>query len=470
MSLERTAQGCALIFFLCGCQSAQTRIGTPRAPQPVAAVTTTDCEASFDATPLRTNVRPVSHEEQAAADEQSVAPGDDPFAAQSELSLDRLVAEVESRNPSLQAAVADWGAAAQRYPQVIALDDPMFQSMFAPGTFGASDVQASYSFGVSQKVPWPGKLALRGQIAQAEANAAALDSQEVRLRLSEAARIAFFDYYLAFRELELNAANSAALREFRKTANAKYEASRVTQQDVLQADVELAKLDSREIELKRNARVAVARINALLHRNPDDSLPPPPKQLVIRSDHLAGPALQELALHRPELAAEASRIQSEQSAVELARKEYYPDFEVVGRYDQFWTPPDQRGQIGVNVNIPLNQSRRQAAVREAQFRLRKMQAEYDASVDSIRRDVEAGVARLDAARVTVVLYDQKIIPAARRNVESASIGYTAGTIDFLRLIDAERELIELQEKQQNAIADYHRRAAELERVIGTGLP
>jgi outer membrane protein TolC len=469
MSFMRTARGCALIFVLAGCQSAPTWIASWRVDGGASPVAPAARHASLDPAPPDSKVVAVSHEDRAVA-EAKLPLADDPFAAQSELSLGRLVEEVVNRNPSLQASVADWAVAAQRYPQVIALDDPVFQSMFAPGTFGASDVQASYSFGISQKLPWPGKLALRGQIAEAEANAAGLDSQEVRLRLSEAARIAFFDYYLVFRELELNAANSAAVRDFRKTANAKYEASRVTQQDVLQADVELAKLESREIELRENARVAVARINALLHRNPGYSLPPPPKQLALRSDHLSGPVLQELALHRPELAAQASRIQSEQSAVDLACKEYYPDFELIGRYDQFWTPPDQRGQIGLNVNIPLNQSRRQAAVREAQFRLRKMQAEYDDKVDSIRRDVEAGLARVEGSRSTVLRYDQKIVPAARKNVDSAAIGYTAGTTDFLRLIDAERELIELQEKQQIAIAGFHRRAVELERTIGGELP
>ena len=99
------------------------------------------------------------------------------------------MAEVLRRNPSLEAAQAAWNAAAERYPQVVALEDPLFQSMLAPGSFrSSSSVQASYFVGIAQKVPWAGKRALRGQIAQAEANAASLDSQDVRLRLTEATR------------------------------------------------------------------------------------------------------------------------------------------------------------------------------------------------------------------------------------------------------------------------------------------
>ena len=50
----------------------------------------------------------------------------DPFDGQAELSVEQLVAEVQARNPSLQAASAAWRAAAARYPQAVSLDDPMF--------------------------------------------------------------------------------------------------------------------------------------------------------------------------------------------------------------------------------------------------------------------------------------------------------------------------------------------------------
>jgi outer membrane protein TolC len=394
---------------------------------------------------------------------------DDPFAGHAELALDRLVAEVQKRNPSLLVALAAWGSASERYPQEVALDDPMLQSMLAPGSLpSSSNVQSSYYVGLAQKVPWWGKRALRGQIAQAQASALAFDSQEVQLRLTEVTRVAYFDYYLVVRELELNAANEAAMREFHRTARSKYESNLVTQQDVLQAEVELAKLESRRIELEQNHRVTVARINTLLHRLPDHWLPAPPA-LVANADGVpTAEQLRETAVgQRPELAAQASRIAAEQAAVALACKEFYPDFEFMGRYDQFWTDVEQRPQIGMNVNVPLNQSRRKAAAREAMFRLSRMQAEYQQQVDDVRHDVETGLARLEGSRRTVRLYAERILPAARANVESANSGYIAGTIDFLRLIEAQRESIELEEKHQAAIAEYHRRRAELERVVGS---
>jgi outer membrane protein TolC len=181
--------------------------------------------------------------------------------------------------------------------------------------------------------------------------------------------------------------------------------------------------------------------------------------------------LRQFALEqRPELAAQAARIQAEQASVALACKEFYPDFEFMGRYDQFWTDVEQRPQLGMNVNIPLNQSRRKAAVHEAMYRLSKMQAEYEQEADNVRHDVQTAFVRVDASRRNVRLYARKIPPAAESNIASANAGYVAGNVDFLRLIEAQRELLELREKQQQAIAEFHRRHAELERVLGAPIP
>lgn len=482
MSLFRTVRGCALLtaglaLASAGCTSVARHSETAQATVSQSETSASPeragiaaLGASRIARSRHTPITAVAYEEPTQASDSVLLAIDanDPFAGQSELALDQLVTEVHRRNPTLQASLAAWASAAERYPQVVALDDPMFQSMFAPGSFpNSSNVQSSYYVGLAQRVPWWGKRALRGQVAQAQTSAAALDTQEVQLRLTEVTRLAYFDYYLVVRELELNEANASAVREFHQTANTKYESNQVTQQDVLQAEVELAKLDSRRIELDQTERVTIARINTLLHRIPDFRLPKPPAILAAADSIPSAEHLRHVAIEqRPDLAAQAARIQAEQANLALACKEFYPDFEFMGRYDQFWTDVEQRPQIGMNMNVPLNLARRNAAVREATFRLSKMQAEYDQQVDNILHDVEAGLARLDGSRQKVALYTDRILPAARANVESANSGYVAGAVDFLRLIEAQRELIELQEKHQEAIAEYHRRRAELERVIG----
>ena len=105
------------------------------------------------------------------------------------------------------------------------------------------------------------------------------DLGDARLKLAEMTRMAFYDYYLASRLAEVNEANRNLLNEFRQLARTQYEASKATQQDVLQADVELAAAESRATELARDRRVAAARINTLLHQPPGSPLLSPPARL-----------------------------------------------------------------------------------------------------------------------------------------------------------------------------------------------
>jgi outer membrane protein TolC len=430
-----------------------------------------------DPAPAAQTVVPVSHEdsEPHAAPPSANVEADDPFLAASELSLDALLAAVEQRNPSLASMVAAWQAAAQRYPQAVALDDPMLQFMLAPASLGANEVEPAYAIQVSQKLSWYGKRAARGAAAGAEANAAYFDSEDGRVRLREATRFAFFDYYLVQRDLELNGDDSRVMRELRETALTKYQSNQVTQQDVLQADVELADLDRRRIGLDRMQRVAVARINTLLRRRPNALLPAAPRRLAAPGAVPQVEQLEQLALaDRPDLAALRARVEAEQAAVTLACKQSYPDVEVFGRYDTFWQPAstmgDLRGQIGVSVNLPVYRGKLNAAVNEAMFRLNQRRAEYEQRVLDIQYEVHSAYERVDESRKTVQLYADRIIPAAEQNVAVARANYDVGKITFLGLAQAQRQLIELREKQQEAIADDHRRLAELERVLGGPLP
>jgi outer membrane protein TolC len=396
---------------------------------------------------------------------------DDPFANQPELSADALVAVVLSRNRSLAAMQAAWRSTAARYPQAVALDDPQFMSLMAPGSFGDPNFQSSFMVGASQRLPWPGKRGLRGQAARADTAAAYMDAGELAVRLEATARGSFVEYYRARRQLELVDDNLQQLRQLRGLAQSKYEARSATQQDMLQADVDLAELARRRIELAQAERIAIAKINTLSHRLPDMPLPPPPKSIEQPLPLPEAQFLWQTAIaQRPDLAAAGARVRAEQVAVQIARKEYMPDFDVGGRYDQFWDRVNQRGQVGVNMNVPLYQQRRDAAVQEACFRLSQRRAEYDQAVDDIRNEVQATYEQTEASRQVVDLYKRQVVPAAQQNVEAARAGYEANNLGFLSLVEAQRQLIDAQMKQVEALADYHRRMAELQQAIGGPLP
>jgi outer membrane protein, heavy metal efflux system len=383
-----------------------------------------------------------------------------------ELPLEQLMAEVEARNPSLQAMVAAWQAAAEKYPQAVALDDPMFMAMLAPAALGADDVPGGQQLQVTQRIPWPGKRRARGQVAQSEAEAAFHDAEDARVQLALMTQMAFYDYYLARQQARLNAENTQILTRFRETAQVRYQTNLVTQQDVLQADVELAELARRQLELKRMERVAAARINTLLRRQPDAPLPAPaalPQPAPAEEPSLL---ISQALGQRQDLAALAHRIEAEQASLELAYKQFYPDVDVIGAYNAMMPDKEMWGQVGVGLNVPLYRQKRHAAVNEAELRVSQRVAEYEQKQLDIQYEVQQAFERLEETRQTVELYRQKLIPTAQLNVEATRANYENAKSTFLDLAVAQRQLIELREKEQEAAVSYHQRLAELQRAIG----
>jgi outer membrane protein, heavy metal efflux system len=392
-----------------------------------------------------------------------------------ELRLKDYVAEVVARHPSINAMFAAWQAAAQRYPQAIALDDPMFMAMTAPGSLNSATVEGAYALELRQKLPWFGKRGLRGEAASEDAAASAHDIEDARLKIALIAQIAYIEYYLADRQLTLNEQTNELVSQFREMAQSRYQTGQVTQQDVLQADLELAELARRKLELQRMNKVAKARMNTLLLRSPEIGFPKPeldvdgPENLDDGS-LLLGSAMQA----RPDLAAKAHRIEMESAKLALAYKQYYPDTEIFGRYDTFWQPAstqgDLRGQVGVALNLPIYRGKLNAAVCEAQARAQKERAEYEQLSAEIQLEVQTALEQVRESAQAVKLYESRILPTAQQYLAAARSNYEVGKATSLDFIQAQRQLLMSREKQLEAKAMLAQRLVELERALGSSLP
>lgn len=394
------------------------------------------------------------------------------FEGHSELRVELLVEQVLARNPTLSQMTAAWVAASARYPQVTALDDPMFGAFIGPSSISSKDVNFAYRFEASQRIPFCGKLPLRGQGALAEAAAAGNEVNDTRLQLIESAKNAFYDYYLVHRALAVNQENLQLLKELRSIAEERYKANQSPQQDLLQSDVEIGRQRERTLALERMRKVAQARLNTLMHLPPDSPLPPPPQQLELAAALPAVSALRSQALaQRPDLQALTNRIEAERAALGLAYREYYPDFEVMAAYDAFWQPEekDLRTQIGVRMNLPVQLSRREGAVAEAQARLMQRNADLASRTDQVKLQVQEAYEQVQESERVVRLYNETILPSATENVRAARQAYVTNRVPFLSLIEAQRQLVELRDRYFEAMAEYHRRRATLERVTGTPL-
>ncbi len=402
--------------------------------------------------------------------ESQHAPGidDDPFASVTVLSRAGLVAGVLERNPGVDAARAAWRAALARYPQENALPDPMFGYAARPRSFGSDEVEAANDFSLSQSLPFPGKLALRGERALAGADAAQNELEGERVRLAALASRLFDEYWLAARALETNAKHTALLDAAERVALARYAAGTGSQQDVLAAETEQGMLSHRERELLATRSILTERINTLMHRALRLELPAPPRELepelpgALDAEALVARALEG----HPELRALAAKVREREAEVALARREFLPDFTVSGGYETTWQEDPLKPVVGIELNLPLQLGRRRAALDEAQARLARERSRVRLLEDRVRFEVSSSIERLHESRHLLEILERRRLPPARDRVVGAQAGFASGQATFLEFVDAERALLAAEQQEFEVRASLSIRRAELSRALG----
>ena len=388
------------------------------------------------------------------------------------LMLPELVQEVLARNPELVAARKQWEAATNRIAQVRSLDDPtLFVDLFnVPRTFNVTQTQNSI-FGLSQNLPFPGKLGLKGEVASRSAD---MTEQAVRAKERELVtrlKQAYYDLFLAQKTVQIHHEQVELLRQFFEIANAKFRSGKGSQADVLKAQVELSLLQQQLPVLEQRRKTVAAMLNTLLDRATSSPLgiAQEPSQLPIERplDDLHSLALND----RPELKAAELDVQRSEQSHALAERQYYPDFNVSFRRFQNFQANDGFGAY-VAMSIPFafwTKPKYDAGVQEAAAVVAVARAQQHTLENLTRFQINDLLAKLQATDQVTTLYRTTILPQAEQSLESARVGYRAGKGGFLDLIDTQRAWRGFQLEYFKALVDRQHRLAELEQVVGITL-
>ncbi|HYD50121.1 MAG TPA: TolC family protein, partial [Terriglobales bacterium] len=252
-----------------------------------------------------------------------------PARGDDSLSLAEVIAAALSHNPALQAARARVDAARAVPAQVAAYADPKlsYEAFNVPNSLRLDRAENNI-FQVSQAIPFPGKRGLAGTVAKHDAEAMASGLRSLELDTVAMVKRAYYDLWLADARRQLYERDRVLGQRLTRLAEQRYATAEVSQADVLQAQVELSRLINRTMTARLAIASAAAELNAMLSRPPNQALDlpeipdiPPIEQPLA---HWVELALQQ----RPELEAQRALLARESSNVELARKQYYPDFEV----------------------------------------------------------------------------------------------------------------------------------------------
>jgi outer membrane protein TolC len=377
-------------------------------------------------------------------------------------------------NPMLRAVRAGATAAGQRVGPAGALPDPELQLGLMnrmARDFGATmDPMTMDQVQLMQMLPWPGKLGNQRRAARHGAAAARADVQEQERMLAAQVRMAYYEVAYADRALAVMAETRTLLEQFLSVSTTMYATGGAIQQDVLRAQVEVARM-TEDIERMAQERVAMAaRLNALLGR-PGGSpvgaatLPAPSAAPLPLADTLIAWALAD----RPALAAGAERVAAADASLAAARREVLPDFSIGVAYQR--RPAfDDMVSLMIGVSLPLWAGAKQLPMRREAAAMRAMAAAELASLETetAARIVELR-ARAERDRALARLYRTGIVPQARAAVQAALASYRVGRVTFMTLIDNQMTVNRYAIETHRLAADYHQALGELEAFVGRAL-
>lgn len=366
------------------------------------------------------------------------------------LTLEQAEGRALSNNPALHAADSHVTAMAAIPPQAGSLPDPTLSlnalNLPVDSFSFTQENMTQMQLGISQNLPFPGKLALKEQVAERVAEAAASNRDELRLLLVRNVRIQWWNLAYLNKALQIVESNQALLRNLVRVSEAKYKTGSGLQQDVLLAQLELSHLIDRELLLKRQREVQVAELNALLGRDSASAVELPDTLPELITDEPDVTALKQWAKnHRPLLGGLQRNIDAADSMVALAEKEYYPDFKLGAAYGlrQGINPVSGRsrsdlGSITLSMTLPVyTGSKQDRAVEQRKAEKAKARFSWEDGLNQVYAEIDAAASDLRITRQQLSLFRQGIIPQARQTTASMLAGYQVNKVDFLNLVRAQ---------------------------------
>ena len=360
-----------------------------------------------------------------------------------------------------------------RIPQAKALDEPMlsvgYMGNLTPFTLQTEDPSSSRTLSISQDLPFPGKRSLRGKVASSEADAEWWAFEQTRRNVVAEVKDAYFDLYYLTKAIGVVTKTRILLEQFTRIAEVRYSVGKGIQQDVLKAQVEFSKLIEQQTVLEQRKQIAESRLNSLLYREPESPLGTP-EELKPRDFPYSLAQLNETAVaNYPELKAQRRKIEGAQYAIQLAKKEFYPDFSVGFTYVNRPAMPEMYGlTVGIKLPVFYAQKQRPALTEAtASFEAEKRSLENTTTVLMFKiRDKY--LAQTTAKRL-MSLYSTTIVPQSSLSLESAIAGYEVGKVDFLTLIDNLVTLLNYELSYYEQLSNEEKAVAALEPLVGVTL-
>src|SRR6266852_6114995 len=375
-------------------------------------------------------------------------------------------------NPEIQAARSRFEAATKRPSQAGTLPEPTasYTNLGVGHPFSRlNGSEFSYQgFGVSQELPFPGKLALASEEAKREAESVQQNYLSVVVDVTARLKVAYFEWLTAQKAIELTRRHSDLLSRFEEIARNRYTVGKGLQQDVLKAQLEVSSLEQQIATLDEKRQRAEAEIASLLAvptvvmRAPDE----------IRASSFSIPLdeLLKAIADSPRVRVAQKMVDARAVGINRSLKDFRPDFGVNLQWQHTGSNFQDYYMGTVEMKIPIYYARKQRyALEESYSKLREAKQNYQAAQQQSIYRVKDQYLSIQSSERIMNLSTTTLIPQAQLTVDSSTSAYEVGSIDFLTLLTSLTNLISLDRQYYDELARHEEAIARLEPIVGKEL-
>lgn len=388
--------------------------------------------------------------------------------------LSQLIAEAQANNPQISAADHEARAATQISPQNTTLPDPKFTyqqlSVGSPKPFaGYSNSDFAYiGIGASQELPYPGKLRLRGQVADREADTRQVEVGVIGTGIADAVKADYLQLAYLRQTLGILHQNETVLDRLILDATAHYQVGQGMQQDVLEAQVNRTRI-VREITMHHQQMGQIqAHLKGLLNR---DQQSPDISTEDLTETPLKAASNELLALvkkNNPQIQVDASAIQKQDAQVASAKREGKPDFELGYMYQNTDRKYRDYYMLTFDVRFP-RKKRVNAEIAEAQEKLIASQQTLESHLAQQLSQVQELYVQALSDEEQLQEDRDGLVPQSDATYRAALSAYASNKDQFTHVLSYFTDLLNLKLEYAQTLLEHETALAHLESLTGATL-
>ncbi|MGB9835289.1 MAG: TolC family protein [Candidatus Saccharicenans sp.] len=377
------------------------------------------------------------------------------------LSLEQAVELAWQRNPGLQSLAQEISTARAQTMVDSSLPETEISLDFEGlRIINKNSVEQEYNFGLSQYLPFPGKLRLKALVGSTNQKEAALKYEQQKCLLAAEVKKAYYLCLLNQKTRETLENNLSLLNDIQESAISLYSLGKVSYEDILRIRIEAARTKNELIQAGRDYRGSLEELKRLLHLPPETepvlTTPLTYSPLSARPEQM----LEKARLSSPVL--KIARLQTEKAdlLVQLANKNRLPDF-VLGLY----APSHRLGAVGFSAGItyPLF-SRKKISGEKLLAETEKQKAGYylEAASRFFESRKKQALENILGAEQQVKIFSEQLLTETEGLLAKARADFRLGRLDSLNLLDIFRNASSVNLEYYRAVYFYLTALAEFE--------